>query len=154
MQFVEKLANTHPVLAAILMVLFLFVDIMIVIDVARVSSKYFLPKEKQLQRDPDLAETSAKNKLKSLLSIYAIAFAAVAYYFLQFFIWNHRALTEGIGLLYVAILVLILVSLLLLASAVLNKIRVTYRSPKMLAINLIVDVVLLVVVHVLYFCCY
>ena len=49
MQFVEKLADTNPVLAVILMLLFLFVDIMIVLDAVRVSSRYFESKEKQLQ---------------------------------------------------------------------------------------------------------
>jgi hypothetical protein len=153
MQFVEKLAGTNPVLAILLMMLFLFADIMIVLDAVRVSSRYFGSEEKLLQCDPVPVETSAKSKLKRLLSVYALAFAAVAYYFLQFFIWNHQVVTKGIGLFYVALFVLILVSLLLLASAVLNKIRITYRSSKMLAANLIVDVALLVVLHALCFWC-
>ncbi|EHQ24974.1 hypothetical protein [Mucilaginibacter paludis] len=151
MQFAGNLLNTSPVLAAILMTLFLFIDIVIILDLVRVCSRYYLPKKIQLREDPPPTKAPLKNKFKGVLSIYALAFGAVAYYFLQFFIWNHRPSTGGIGLLYVAVIVLLITTLLLLAGAILNKIRIAYTSRKMLAINLVVDVALLIVLNVLYF---
>ena len=124
-----------------------------ILDMVGLTSQLFESKRKSPAKIPPKEEKheSIKTKLLSSLNMYLMGLGAVIFYYFLFFVRNFHPFTKGIGLLYVLVFVLGIITLLNFAFIVLRKINTEHKSKKNIIINVAIDLALLVILNVLYF---
>lgn len=133
MEYTRGLLNQHIALAVAIELAAFFIIMLLIFDLARLSSLLFYKQVKPLVSRQEKKVTKPKalatnqeqikkaNRWKEIFGIYGLGFGAVAFYFLYVLLFNRCFPISMLGLLYLAGFTFLIITFLLLADLILRK---------------------------------